>query len=271
MHGNPAGAVQWIRAGTRRASGPPARCGVFMARTYEWSPKLAATIATLPPHEHGLPVVDGRFWSTVEAAGDEAPALELLAYLVRQAYAHGQRAAAERVFAALWERAHSQVIGFAVRKLGGYLGGDLDAEDIVVEAFRLLGVRLRAASGITFYEVTFLGGLKRLVLDQRRGLDTMFVETLSVSPDEGDEGEQRELHDTAAIDPEQQALDRDRRKELRRVIPERLAALPQRARQTAYLLQQFQSETAIAETLGVTTRMVRNYKASIREALAGLP
>jgi len=97
------------------------------------------------------------------------------------------------------------------------------------------------------------------------------VETLSVAPDEGDEGEQRELRDTAAIDPEQQALDRDRREELRRVIPERMAALPLRARQTAYLLQQFQSETAIAEALGVTTLMVRNYKASIREALAGLP
>jgi DNA-directed RNA polymerase specialized sigma24 family protein len=248
-----------------------AQRGVFMARIYDWSPQLAEAIAALPTHEQGLPVADQCFWSVVEASGDEAPALELLAYLVRQAYAHGQRAAAERVFAALWERAHSQVIGFAVRKLGGYLGGDLDAADIVVEAFRLLGVRLRASTGITFYEVTFLGGLKRLVLDQRRGLDTMFVETLSVSPDEGDEGEQRELRDTAAIDPEQQALDRDRREELRRVIPERLAALPHRARQTAYLLQQFQSETAIAEALGVTTRMVRNYKASIREALAGLP
>lgn len=241
-----------------------------MARTYEWSPRLAEAIASLPPHEQGLPVADQCFWSLVEAIGDAAPALEVLAYLVRHAYAHGQRAAAERVFAILWERAHNQVIWFAVRALGGYLGGDLDAADIVVEAFRLLGARLRAATGVTFYEVTFLGGLKRLVLDQRRGLDTTFVETLSVSPDEGGEGEQRELCDAGALDPEQEALDRDRQDELRRAIPQRLAALPPRIQQTAYLLQQFQGETAIAESLGVTTRMVRHYKARIRDALAGL-
>jgi hypothetical protein len=241
-----------------------------MARTYDWSPQIVEAIAALPRHDDGLATLDECFWTQVEATGAQAPPLEVLAYLVRVAYAHGERSAAERVFAALWARAHAQVIGFAVRTLGGYLGGAVDAADIVVEAFRLLGIRLRAATGITFYEVTFLGGLKKLVLDQRRGLDTTFVETLSASPDEGEEGEQRDIRDANALDPEQQALDSDRQEELRTVIPERLAGLAPRARQTAYLLQQFQSETAIAQSLGVTTRMVRHYKAQIRDALSGL-
>ena len=197
-----------------------------MTRAYDWPPRVAEAIAALPPHDPGLAGGDARFWSQVEATGDTAPALEVLAYLVREAYAHGQRAAAERVFAVLWERAHRQLIGFGVRALGGYLGGAVDAADLVVEAFRVLGVRLRAASGITFYEVTFLGGLKKLMLDQRRGLDSTVMETLSVSPDDGDEGEERDVHDAGATDPEQQALATDRQEELRRVIPERLAALP---------------------------------------------
>jgi len=241
-----------------------------MARTYEWPPHIAEAIAALPLHDRGSPVTDPAFWAVVEATGDGAPALEVLAYLVRWAYVQGQRPVAERVFAALWARAHNQLIAFAVRALGGYLGGEVDADDIVVEAFRLLGVRLRAAIGITFYEVTFLGGLKKLVLDQRRGLDTRFVETLSISSEDEGEGEQREVHDTNALDPEQQAVAADSQDELRRVIPARLATLAPRAQQTAFLLQQFQSETAIAASLGVTTRMVRNYKARIRDALAGL-
>jgi hypothetical protein len=242
-----------------------------MARTYDWPPHVADAIAALPAHDHGLAAAGEHFWSVVEATGTEAPPLEVLAYLVRRAYAQGQRAAAERLFAVLWARTHRQLTGFAVRALGGYLTGHVDAADIIVETFRLLGTRLRAATDITFYEVTFLGGLKKLVLDQRRGLDKTFVETLSVSPEDGDDGEEREVHDTDALDPEQQVLETDRQEELRQLIPARLATLSPRAQQTASLLQQFQSETAIAQSLGVTTRMIRHYKAQIREALADLP
>ncbi len=242
-----------------------------MARVYEWPARIAASIAALPAHEHGLPAHDERFWALVEATGDNALPLEVLAYLARTAYAHGQPAAADRLFAEIWNRSCYTLAVYARRKHGHYLDGAISADDVLVEVFGLLGTRLRNAVGITFYEVAFLGGLRKLVSDQGRALDRSFVSSLDATRGDGEEEEQRDIRDEQAIDPDLQVREDESHWELRNVVRGRLADLPTRARRTALLMIQWQNEKEIATALGVSTRMVRNYKAQIRAALDGLP
>jgi DNA-directed RNA polymerase specialized sigma24 family protein len=241
-----------------------------MARIYEWPARVAAAIATLPDCENGLPEQDLQFWARVDAVDDSALPLEVLAYLARTAYKHNQHSAADRVFAAIWSRASQSIALYAMRKHGHYLAGALSAEDIVVEVFSRLGTRLRSASGITFYEVALLGGVRIMVNDHGRDIDRTFVASLDTPSRDADSDEQYDLIDDGAVDPDHQIGIDESRLALRGDVHQRLERLPPRARQTATLLMQWQSETAIATALGVSTRMVRNYKAQIRAALDGL-
>jgi DNA-directed RNA polymerase specialized sigma24 family protein len=247
-----------------------ARNGMIMARVYEWPARIASSIAALPKHANGLPAHDQHFWALVEETGDGALPLEVLAYLARTAYVHVQRQAAERVFAAIWQRSSHTIALYALRKHGHYVSGPVSAEDIVVEVFSRLGARLRNATGITFYEVAFLGGARILVSDQGRELDKTFVSSLDMPRVDGDDEEQHEIRDDDAIDPQGQVDVDESRDELQGLVHDRLTALPPRVRQTALLLTQWQTETAIAAELGVSTRMVRMYKAQLRAALDGL-
>jgi DNA-directed RNA polymerase specialized sigma24 family protein len=193
----------------------------------------------------------------------------VLAYLVRLAYAHGERAAAERIFAVLWDRFAAHVIFYAQ----GYrsrLRRGVEAEDVVVDVFATLCARLRSAEGCTFYEACFLFGLKRLTLDKVQRMPDEPLVSLTQTREEGEEEEQRDLEDREAPDPREQAERGEQRSELRQALPSRLHGLPDRARHTAWLLMQGRSEGEIAATLGVSTRMVTNYKAAIRTALDGL-
>jgi hypothetical protein len=243
---------------------------MMMARVYEWPARIAASIAALPEHANCLPAHDRHFWALVEGTGDGALPLEVLAYLARTAYAHGQIDAAGRVFAEIWRRSSNTIALYALRKHGHYVSGAVSAEDIVVEVFGRLGVRLRNATSITFYEVAFLGGARILVSDQGRELDKTFASSLDTPRADGEGEEQHDIRDEDAIDPQRQVGDDESHHELQGLVHDRLSALPVRVRQTALLLMQWHTETAIASALGVSTRMVRHYKAQIRAALDGL-
>lgn len=233
-----------------------------MARTYEWSQRVAVLIAQLPARESVA------FWERVEGAGDAARLPpEVLAYLVREAYAAGERARAERVFAALWDR-YAAHVSYYAREYTARLQRALTAEDVMVDVFTLLCQRLRAAADVTFYECCFLPGLKRLTLDKVQRMEDEPVVSLTVGREEGSEEEQQQdLLDPMAVDPVERAEEQERQEDLRAMLPERLRDLPEKAQRTALLLMQGRTEGEIAGELGVTPRMVTNYKAAIRRSL----
>jgi DNA-directed RNA polymerase specialized sigma24 family protein len=242
-----------------------------MGRAYTWPDNVASRIAALPNLDRGIPQSDRRFWELVEEGDSSAMPLEVLAHLIRVAYTHEQPAAVDRLAAVLWKRSGRLVATMALRSVGGYLRGDRSIEDVVSETYRVLFARLRAARDVTFYEVLFARAVGKLVLDQRRQLARDAEETQSGQFGESEDGEQEpEFRDLAAPDPEDEALDEERRAELRRLVPERLAELSPRAQRAALLLGRFCSDGTIAREIGVTTRMVRNYKEQIRRALSGL-
>src|SRR5690348_16695165 len=114
-----------------------------MTRTYEWSRRVADAIAALPPRGSAA------FWALVEGGGENrraasgpgAPPAEVLAYLVREAYALGDRALAERVFAVLWDRYAGHVLFYA-REYRTRLQRSLTVEDVTVDVFTTLCTRL---------------------------------------------------------------------------------------------------------------------------------
>ena len=239
-----------------------------MARTYEWSQKVAAAIAALPER-------DGEaFWALVEGSGHgaaprTAPLVpEVLAYLVREAYGCGARVRVERLVAVLWDRYAPHVLYYASQYQTRLLRG-ITADDVAIEVFTLLCNRLRNAEATTFYECCFLPGLKRLTLDKVQRLDDEPLVSLTVQRAEGEEEEQ-DLPDHGAIDPQEQAEEGERHEALRQLLPSLLDGLPERARRTAYLLMQGKGEGEIAADIGVSTRMVTNYKVMIRKALTEL-
>lgn len=243
-----------------------------MTRTYEWSQRVADAIAALPPRGSAA------FWALVEHSGDDRraargsggpPAAEVLAYLVREAYAAGDRALAERVFAVLWDRYAGHVLFYA-REYRTRLQRSLTAEDVAVDVFTTLCTRLRNAGDVTFYECCFLPGLKRLTLDKVQRMDDEPLVSLTVQRDEGAEEEQHDLPDHAAVDPLEHVEEVERHEDLRALLPDRLRGLPEKAQRAAWLLMQGKAEGEIATSLGVSTRMVTNYKAAIRQALSGL-
>lgn len=235
-----------------------------MARTYEWSQRIAELIARLPARGSAA------FWALVEGSGqDSSLPPEALAYLVREAYAQGEAARAERVFTVLWDRYATHVAYYA-RGYAARLQRALTADDVMVDVFTLLCQRLRAATDVTFYECCFLPGLKRLTLDKVQRMEDAPLVSLTVQREEGDEDQQQDLPDQAAIDPMEHAEERERQEDLRALLPERLRDLPEKAQRTALLLMQGRTESEIAGEIGVTTRMVTNYKAAIRRALSDL-
>ena len=236
-----------------------------MAKTYTWSGRVAATIAALP--ERDSPA----FWELVERTGDGGVALapEVLAFLVRESFAHGALARAERLYAVVWRRFAGHVLVYA-RQYQARLQRSLTAEDVAVEVFALLCARLRAATDVTFYECCFLPGLKRLTLDKVQRLPDEPLVSLTVQRDEEAEEEQQDLEDPGAADPHEEAEMSEYQEELRAVLPARLHGLPPKVQTTAHLLMQGKAEGEIAAALGVSTRMVTNYKAVLRQALAGL-
>jgi DNA-directed RNA polymerase specialized sigma24 family protein len=243
-----------------------------MGKAYTWPDNVASRIAALPDLDRGIPEADLKFWEAVEEDGTVVVPLEVLAYLIRVAYAHEQRAAVDRLASTLWKRSGRLVATMALRSVGGYLRGDRSIEDVVSETYRILFNRLRASRDVTFYEVLFARAVGTLVIDQRRQLARDAEESQSSQSGEQEDGDpEPELRDLAAPDPEEEALDAERRDELRRLVPARLADLTPRAQRAALLLGRFCSDGTIARELGVTTRMVRNYKEQIRRALSGLP
>ena len=239
-----------------------------MARTYEWSQKVTAAIAALPERDCTA------FWTLVEGGGHDGvsraapPPPEVLAYLIREAYGCGARGRAERLVAALWDRFAAHVLYYAKQYQTRLLRG-ITAEDVAIEVFTLLCNRLRNAEATTFYECCFLPGLKRLTLDKVQRLDDEPLVSLTVQREEGEEEEQ-DLPDHGALDPQEQAEEGERHEALRQLLPALLDGLPERARRTAYLLMQGRGEGEIAADIGVSTRMVTNYKAMIRKALVEL-
>jgi mycothiol synthase len=238
-----------------------------MSATYTWSPRVERLIDALPLAGGRLPIDDGGFWSVVEAAGDTALPPEVLAYLVRIAYAQNLRGAVDRLFGLIWDRYAAHVVAYA-RRYSARLQRMVAVEDVVVDVFALLAERLRKAAGVTFYEACFLLGLKRLTLDKVQRLADEPLLSLTVGGEDGEEEEQREFPDPGAVDPQAQALDSERLAALHRALPVRLHGLPDRVLQTAVLLMAGRGEKEIAEALGVSTRMVTNYKATLRRALA---
>jgi DNA-binding CsgD family transcriptional regulator len=235
-----------------------------MARTYEWSQRIATLIARLPVRGSAA------FWALVEGSGQEAALPpEVLAYLVREAYAQSEPARAERVFSLLWDRYAAHVFYYA-RAYSARLQRAMTAEDVMIDVFTLLCQRLRVATDVTFYECCFLPGIKRLTLDKVQRMEDEPLVSLTVQREEGDEEQQQDLPDHAAIDPMEHAEERERQEDLRALLPERLHDLAEKAQRTALLLMQGRTEGEIAGELGVTTRMVTNYKAAIRRALSDL-
>lgn len=237
-----------------------------MAKTYTWSGRVAATITALPERDSRA------FWEVVEGTGDAGTPLvapEVLAFLVREAFARGASARAERLYAVLWRRYAANVLFYA-SQYQGRLQRSLTGEDVAVEVFALLCSRLRAATDVTFYECCFLPGLKRLTLDKVQRLPDEPLVSLTVQRDADAEEEQQDLEDPGAVDPHEQAELSEYQEELRGTLPARLQGLQPKVQMTARLLMQGKAEGEIAAALGVSTRMVTNYKAVLRQALAGL-
>ena len=235
-----------------------------MAKIYEWSPTVRAAIGALPP------LLSPPFWQAVEGHGQGSPPLppEVLAYLVRETYARGEHAMAERVFAVLLERCGRYVIAWA-RDFQGRLYGAQTAEDVLVEVFTLLWNRLIAAKGATFYEACFMRGLKRLTQDKLFRLPDEPTVSITMSQDEG-EDEQQDIADHAATDPHEHAERLEWQADLRQELAQRLHERPASIQRTAWLLMQGRGEGEIARELRVSTRMVTNYKAALRALLADL-
>ena len=236
-----------------------------MARTYTWSVRVAGTIAALPERDSRA------FWELVEGTGDADTPLapEVLAFLIREAFARGAQARAERLFSVLWRRYAAHVLFYA-RQYQARLQRSLTGEDVAVEVFSLLCARLRTATDVTFYECCFLPGLKRLTLDKVQRLPDEPVVSLTVQRDTEAEEEQQDLADPGAVDPHEQAEASEYQEALRALLPARLHGLQPKVQMTARLLMQGKAEGEIAAALGVSTRMVTNYKAVLRQALAGL-
>jgi RNA polymerase sigma factor (sigma-70 family) len=238
-----------------------------MAKEYVWSARVAAAVAALPPHDGRLPTEYARFWPMVESRGSAALPPEVLAYLLRIAHAQGDRAAAERLFTELWDRYAPYVASYA-RRYQQRLQRMVTIDDVTVDVFVSLNSRLSSASGITFFEACFLPGLKRLTLDKVQRLPDEPTTSLTMTPDEGDGDAQWDMPDPDAEDPQERSEERERRQALREALPPMLQSLPERVQQTARMLMDGMSEGEIARQIGVTPRMVTNYKAAIRSALA---
>lgn len=237
-----------------------------MTSTYTWSTRVEQRIAQLPLVDGAIPTDDRAFWAHVEAVGDGALPPEVLAYLVRIAYKQGTRSAVDRLVSLLWDR-YGPHVAYYARGYGGRLRRMVEVDDVAVDVFSILTDRLRRADGVTFYEACFLPGLKRLTLDKVQRLHDEPLISLTTSQDEGDAEEQREVPDDGAVDPHDEALENERRAEMRRAIPLQLRGLPERVLSAAVLLMEGKSEKEIADALGVSTRMVTNYKAALRRAL----
>jgi DNA-directed RNA polymerase specialized sigma24 family protein len=238
-----------------------------MARTYQWSPKVAAIIATLPMRDGQVSLRDPALWALIETHEATQLPLEVIAYLVRMAYVTADEQAIERLCVVLWDRAASRVAYYA-RAYSQRLQRSVTVEDVTVEVFEILCRRLRSAEGITFYEAIFVEGIKLLTLDKVRRLKDEPLESLAVQSPDGDEEEQRDLVDPEAIDPQAHAEQTEARGILSTELGARLRGLREPEYQTALLLMQGLSETAIAGRLGVTTRTITNHKAAIRRLLA---
>jgi DNA-directed RNA polymerase specialized sigma24 family protein len=238
-----------------------------MARTYQWSPKVAAIIESLPMHNGQVSLRDPVLWTLVETYDAAQLPLEVVAYLARLAYATADEQAIDRLFDVLWERAAPRVAYYA-RAYSQRLQRSITVEDVTVEVFEILFRRLRSAEGITFYEAIFVEGLKLLTLDKVRRLKDEPLESLAVQSPDGDEEEQRDLPDPEAVDPQVQAEQSEAHGILSTELGARLRGLREPEYQTALLLMQGLSETAIAGRLGVTTRTITNHKAAIRRLLA---
>lgn len=233
-----------------------------MARTYEWSRRIADLIEALPAWG------SADFWLALEDGGSRtALPAEVLAYVVRAAYARDERSLAERAFALLWARHASHVIYYA-RDYRMRLQRSVTAEDVAVDVFATLATRLRGATGVTFYECCFLPGLKRLTLDKVQRMEDEPLVSLTVEREDGEE--EHDVQDQAAVDPFEHVEVLEEREELRAALPAYLIDLPERAQRTALGLMHGQTESQIAAALGVSTRMVTNYKAAIRRVLADL-
>jgi DNA-directed RNA polymerase specialized sigma24 family protein len=167
----------------------------------------------------------------------------------------------------LWDRAAPRVAYYA-SSYTQMLQRAITIEDVTVEVFALLSRRLAAADGITFYEAIFHEGLKRLTLDKVQRLPDPPLESLAMQSPESDEEEQRDLPDPRAIDPQAHAEQSEAQRLLSTELGARLRELREPQYQTALLLMQGYSESAIASRLGVTTRTITNHKAAIRRVLA---
>jgi DNA-directed RNA polymerase specialized sigma24 family protein len=240
-----------------------------VTKTYQWSPKVAASIATLPALDGQVSLTDPALWALVERPDATPLPLEVIAYLVRLAYAAADEQAIDRLFAVLWDRAAPRVAHCA-HAYSQRLRRSITIDDITVEVFEILFRRLRQAEGITFYEAVFFEGLNLLTLDKVRRLKDEPLESLGAPLPNGDEDEQRDLPDPQAIDPQAHAEQRESQQFLSTQLGARLRELREPQYQTALLLMQGLSEGEIARRLGVTTRTITNHKATIRRLLADL-
>jgi len=233
-----------------------------MSKDYVWSAPVAASIEALPAFG------GASFWSLLE---QQSVAPEVLAYLVRVGSAAGDVRSAERVFAFIWDRAASYVLHWA-QAFSSRLERARTAEDVLVEVFTTLWRRLiRSGSDeVTFYECCFLRGLKQLTQDVTFRLPAEDSVSLTTELPEDGQEEQQDLPDPDAVDPLEHLEAQERRSALRAALPDHLFGLPEKVQRTAFLLMANHGEGEIARMLGVSTRMVTNYKATIRQALTGL-